>query len=303
MKKSAAYLFSKTFCVVSEFLFGHTVYKLGGSSNVKFTNKIRYCQDPKLYLNTCEPKNRTGEKLPVFLYIHGGGFVSGAPDYRRAILSNIAARGFFTVGIFYGLAPAYRFPEPVVNIYKALAFLKQNAEKYNIDTENIHTGGESAGGTLALTVGAISVNDGYKDYFTLPEESKDLKFKSIMPICGLFDVRDALDCGYPYIREYLAAYADLPAEILRNDAESLYLSPIRFLDSDLPPTFVITGERDALRFQSFALIEKLKGLGIQYGHYHGQGKSAIHAFPVGQCMKVAKEAIKEALDFITDVKP
>ncbi|MDR2090984.1 MAG: alpha/beta hydrolase [Clostridiales bacterium] len=296
MKKTFAYLYSKAFCVASEFLFGKTLYTLGGAKDVVFDKKIRYCGDENLYLNVCRQKNQS-EKLPLFIYLHGGGFVSGAPDYRKAIISNIAADGYVVVGIFYGLAPKYVFPAPVENIYKALAFLKTNAGKYNFDDGKIYVAGESAGASLAVTLGAISSNDKMKNFFNLDPGSKDTAFSGIGAICGLYDTHSALNSGYPYMKEYLCSYADKDVDGLLNDEDAQYMSPIRFINSSFPKTFVITGERDALREDGFRLSEKLQAVNVENGAFHGVGGTAIHAFPVGQALPVAKTALGEMLKF------
>ncbi|MDR1939857.1 MAG: alpha/beta hydrolase [Clostridiales bacterium] len=302
MKKTFRYLFSKAFCVASEVACGNTLYRLGGSKGVKFKNKIKYCADDNLYFNVCRPETENADKLPVFLYIHGGGFVSGAPDFRRAIMSNIAAAGYFVVGVFYGLAPKYIFPNPVENIYKALAFLKRNAAEYNIDIGRIFLGGESAGATLAVTLGAISSNNEYKEFFDLSTESKDLTFKAVVSICGLFDMTSSMDSGYPYIREYICAYADKTVEEVVDGADSAYMSPIRFINKGFPPTFVITGERCAFTPESERLIARLDECGVKNARYHGTGAESVHAYSVGQLLPIAKQSVVEMLKFIGEFK-
>jgi acetyl esterase/lipase len=304
MKKTLAYRYSKAYCMATEAVFGNTLYRLGGTKAVTFSKRIRYSDDKKLYLITCEPKKREEKpllkngKLPVFFYIHGGGFVSGAPVYRRAVLSNIADRGDFAVGVFYGLAPQYTFPSPVVNLYRALAFVLKNAELYGIDTDRIYIGGESAGGTLTLTMGAISVNEEYKNFFDLPKESKDTKFCGVVPICGIYDIEAAFVSGFSFIKEYLSAHAGRDIMEFRNEEEAKYLSPSRFLTNDFPPTFVITGERCAFYPDGVNLINTLNELGIKNGSFHGTGKTSIHAFPVGQVLPLSKKAFNEMFEFL-----
>jgi acetyl esterase/lipase len=299
MKKTFNYLFSKAFCEASEFIGGHTLYRLNGAKNVEFKNKIEYCGDKKLYFNTCRPTDRqNGDKLPVFVYIHGGGFVSGAPDFRRAIMGNIAAEGYFVVGVFYGKAPQYIFPKPVENIYKALAFLKDKAGEWNIDTDKIFLGGESAGATLSVTLGAISVNEAYKSFFDLDETVKDLRFSGIVSICGLYDMADAIGSGYPYIEEYICAYADKDANTILTAPYYRRMSPIKFLAEGFPPIFVITGEKDAFSPGAAKFIERLNELGVENGGFHGTGKTSVHAYTVGQFFKISRESLRAALDFI-----
>jgi acetyl esterase/lipase len=278
---------------------GKTAYALGGAKDVIFENKIQYCDDKNLFLNICRPKNQT-EKKPLFVYIHGGGFVSGSPDYRKALISNIAADGYVVAGIFYGLAPKYVFPAPVENLYKALAFLKANAEKYNFDPEKIYLAGESAGANLAVTLGAISSNEKIKSFFDLPKESKDLTFAGIGAICGIYDTHSSLNSGYPYIKEFLCAYADKEVDGLLNDEDAQYMSPMRFINSNFPKTFVITGERDAFKEEGFRFSEKLAAMNVKNGSFHGTDATAIHAFPVGQVLPIAKTALTEMLKFFKE---
>jgi acetyl esterase/lipase len=299
MKKTFSYLFAKAFCEVTEYIGGHTLYRLNGAKDVEFTNNIKYCGDKNLYFTTCRPTaGSSGAKLPVFVYIHGGGFVSGAPDFRRAIMRNIAADGYFVVGVFYGKAPKYIFPQPVENLYKALAFVKEKAGEWNIDTDTIFLGGESAGATLAVTLGAISANENYKNSFDLDEAAKDVRFSGIVSICGLYDMKDSLESGYPHIEECLCAYADTDAQTILTAPSYERMSPLKFLTEGFPPTFVITGDRDAFSPGAAKFVEKLNGLGIENAGFHGTGTTSVHAYPVAQFFKISRESLRAALDFI-----
>jgi acetyl esterase/lipase len=75
------------------------------------------------------------------------------------------------------------------------------------------------------------------------------------------------------------------------------MSPIRFINSDFPKTFVITGERDPFKEGGFRFSEKLEAMNVENGAFHGTGNSSIHAFPVGQVLPAAKSALAEMLKF------
>lgn len=95
------------------------------------------------------PKNRDGGKMPVVLYIIGGGL---------ATCGVCAAPVVDLVRRFHALviAPAYRtsleaeYPAAINDVHAAYCYLEKNAEKLNIDLDRVVIFGESAGGQLAL---------------------------------------------------------------------------------------------------------------------------------------------------------
>ena len=77
MKKK--FVLPKALFTFLEWLGKVSFYNFNRAKNVVYERRIRYCDNPKLYLNVCYPENaRKGAKLPVFVYIHGGG------DFGRA---------------------------------------------------------------------------------------------------------------------------------------------------------------------------------------------------------------------------
>lgn len=294
---SKSYLIPKAICVFNEF-WSKPLVNAGGYKDVVYTKRLRYADDPRLYLNLCEKKEQNGEKKPIFFYIHGGGYVSGRPENREGCVSRFAEAGYLTASVFYGYAPKYKHPAPVYNIYDALAYLVKNKEKYNIDIDNIIVGGESAGAHFAALLGAISSSHELKAHYEdLNPLSKDLKFKGLFLNCGIFSMKDAAESKFPFIKAYLSAYYGKNCKDMLSDPDERYVSPINFLNRDYPPCYVITAEHDGLRFGGFRFYDSLKHIGVQSEHYHAKGFLAIHAFAVGQKLKTSKVAVKNALLF------
>jgi len=89
---------------------------------------------------------------PCFYFIHGGGFVFEATSahYRRA--ASIAKDAECIVAfVKYRQGPDYVFPYPQEDCFAALTWLYEHAGEIGIDTDRIGIGGDSAGGTLAVT--------------------------------------------------------------------------------------------------------------------------------------------------------
>ncbi len=92
--------------------------------------------------------------FPVILSIHGGGFEAG--DKRDAQVEPMLKgleRGYAIVSINYRLSGEAIWPAQIYDCKAAVRWIRANAEKYNLDTDNIAAWGGSAGGHLAAMLG------------------------------------------------------------------------------------------------------------------------------------------------------
>ena len=123
------FAYVRTGHIKNEFLGFLTVFNAKRSRLVRTERHVRYDEEnERLYLNIYYRRARKpAEKAPVFVYIHGGGWIGGLPETREAFNTKIAEAGYFVVSLYYGHSPYYPHPEPIQNIYKAFAWLKRNA--------------------------------------------------------------------------------------------------------------------------------------------------------------------------------
>lgn len=89
-------------------------------------------------------------KYPAMIMIHGGGWRSGNKSMERPMAQRIALQGFVTIPVEYRLSLEARYPAAIHDIKAAIRWLKDNWQKYGIDTTRIAIEGESAGGQLAI---------------------------------------------------------------------------------------------------------------------------------------------------------
>lgn len=90
---------------------------------------------------------------PAFVYIHGGGWISGsAAIYHNVVTKLFQELQIFTVSIDYKMAPENKYPGPENDCEAAIVYLMKNAKTFKIDPTKIIVGGDSAGGHLALQV-------------------------------------------------------------------------------------------------------------------------------------------------------
>ena len=186
--------------------------------------------------------------VPVLVYIHGGGWVSGAKDSVALHLLPFLAKGWAGVAVEYRLADSARAPAAVEDVRCALWWVVAHADEYGFDTEHLVVSGASAGGHLALIAGMVSASAGFDSSCphidpTLTNEvtpsAPELHVGAIINWSGITDVAAALSDG----DEPNAAdrwIGDGPGR--RTLAQSV--SPIQHVREFLPPILTIHGDQD-----------------------------------------------------------
>ena len=123
--------------------------------HIKIIRGIIYkkVNNKELVLDLYFPKNNK-EKLPVMLYIHGGGWEGGNHEVCPA--EKFAIHNYVVACISYRLSGEAKFPAQIEDVKSAVRFLRANANKYNLDQTNFGAIGESAGAHLAALLGTSS---------------------------------------------------------------------------------------------------------------------------------------------------
>ena len=90
-------------------------------------------------------------KLPVMLYIHGGGWTLFSIDTHDRLMREYAARaGVAVLGIDYSLSPESKFPVALEQCAAALDWIVAEAGALNLDAKRVLIGGDSAGANLSV---------------------------------------------------------------------------------------------------------------------------------------------------------
>jgi acetyl esterase len=90
------------------------------------------------------------ERLPVLLFMHGGGFTIGGLETHDSLCRQLALQsGVAVLALDYRLAPEHRFPAAVDDSWAVMHWLAARAETLGLDGSRLAVGGDSAGGTLA----------------------------------------------------------------------------------------------------------------------------------------------------------
>ena len=84
----------------------------------------------------------------MLLQVHGGGWTIGNKDQQGIpLMLHMAARGWICVAIDYRLSPRDGFPAQVVDVKRAVAWIREHIHEYGGDRDFVAITGGSAGDT------------------------------------------------------------------------------------------------------------------------------------------------------------
>lgn len=211
-----------------------------------------------------------GEKLPVMLYIHGGGWVLFSVDTHDRLMREYAARaGIAVIGIDYSRAPEHKFPVALEECAAALDWIAARADALDLDPARILIGGDSAGANLSAATcllrrqrrapmpAAMLLNYGA----FAPDH---------MPSYARFG-GDGFTLECDEMDAFWAAYVDGADQL----ADPL-VAPLRADLAGLPPAFVAIAECDILADCNHAFADRLAAAGVPVRAIAYRG--ATHSF-------------------------
>ncbi len=232
---------------------------------------------------------------PAVVQVHGGAWVVGSRHEQGIpLLTHLAANGFVGMNIDYRLSPWAVWPDHVVDVKRAIAWLREHAGDWDVDPDFIAVTGGSAGGHLAafaaLTSDDRSLQPGFED--------ADTSVAAAVPFYGVYDMVDEDGIHAPAMHDVILA--PLVFRARRQHAPERYraASPRFRVHKDAPPFLVLHGSRDSLVPVADArrFVEELREASDQPVLY-GEMVGGQHAFDVIPSWRTAPviEAIERFL--------
>lgn len=219
--------------------------------------------------------------VPVFVNIHGGGFVMGSADdddvWSRKIVNAVEC---VVVNIDYHLAPEHKFPVALEECYDVVRWVYNNAAELNIDPARIAVGGHSAGGNLTAAICLLA-----KDRGEFPIRYQVLDYPPLDLSIDPYTRPSADTLLTPKSQEFFnTCFFNTAA-----DALNPLVSPLLAPDlTGLPAALIITAEYDPLRQDGELYAERLAAAGCRVIYKMFPG--CMHAFTHFGPQKAAEEA-------------
>jgi acetyl esterase len=198
---------------------------------------------------------RSGASCVIF--IHGGGFIKGSLDSADGNAWGISDQtGAVVVSVDYRLAPEFRYPAALTDVYEVLRYVTANSEALGVDSDRIAVWGDSAGGNLSAAVSLLARDKGGPKlaaqvlvYAALTNEPKAPSYSVHANSVGL-TASSVADCWKQYLGDKSA------------DVEP-YAAPLKSGNlRNLPPAFIHHAEIDPIADDSAQYAERLAAAGV-----------------------------------------
>lgn len=251
--------------------------------------------------------NKSGEKKPIVLYIHGGGFIKGDKKHRVTVSEYYANEDCFVFSINYRLPPEVDIFGQIDDCVSALNFIKTLAESYNIDLENIFITGDSSGSCQTTFLAAIKYDDELR--VKLGCRAVEVDIKGLMLMSGIYDVEALV--------KHIKLFGVIPqaAEMilnfkLKSDLSNLNeyefydcMSPSKFVNSKWCPVFISWAEDDIFcKGQGETMSNALKSHIDDVSTYSVKGILNNHCYHLFlKSNKYAEECMGKSVDFINRI--
>ncbi|MHB8670691.1 MAG: alpha/beta hydrolase fold domain-containing protein [Acidimicrobiales bacterium] len=239
-----------------------------------------------LRLDVFAPRE-AGAGRPVVIQIHGGAWVIGSKDQQGLpLLYHLASHGWVCFNVDYRLSPRATFPDHLVDLKRALAWIREHGPDYGADPSFVLATGGSAGGHLASLL-ALTANDPeYQPGF----EEADTSVQACMPYYGVYDFTDRDRRRGRGHRQYVRFLRRLVMKVPLEEAPEAWAkaSPLDRVRPDAPPFLVIHGSHDTLVpvGEARSFVERLRAVSrspVLYAELPG----AAHAFDIFPSIRTA----------------
>lgn len=210
----------------------------------------------KLCLDIYYPSTTNDKSLPTVIYTHGGGWAAGNKNkattdkYVSLVTKKLLNKGFCVVSVQYRLSKKNNdvtIRDCIIDCKDAVRYLIKNSVKYNLDTNNIFTFGDSAGGHLAQML-LLTPSDSFMGDDSLKDVNMNIKacvswygpcdFENI----ELFKTDDPTKKPDRFGERIVGKKLNVDkCERVRLFKE---VSPINYISSDMNPLLMIQGDAD-----------------------------------------------------------
>jgi acetyl esterase/lipase len=230
---------------------------------------LAYGDDPAQRLDVWGPEHPVVD-APVLVQVHGGGWTGGDKAVSASpLLAYLVEQGWVCVTVNYRLGPQERWPAMVVDVKRALAWVRAHIAGHGGDPGFVTISGGSAGGHLAslaaLTAGDPALQPGF--------EGVDTSVAAAVPVYGVHDF--SIDENGLF---HTVEHSVTGTSWATDSATWLAASPLHRARPGAPPFLVVHGSADTIvaAGQSRRFVARMRALGNEV--LHAELPHAQHGF-------------------------
>ncbi|MEO8446880.1 MAG: alpha/beta hydrolase [bacterium] len=243
------------------------------------------------------------KKLPVIVWIHGGGLISGSKEHVANYCKILSSKsGCVVAAIDYSVAPEHTYPLPVRQANAALQYIMKNAGRLHADTAKLFLAGDSGGSLIAAQVACIISSEDYSKLVKIPTDIKLSQLKGMILYGGIYSAGE-LDLKGEFggfLRSVLWSYSGNKDFV--NDEYFKTVSVIDHITNKFPPSFISAGNMDPLLSQSKTFANKLAELNVRTDtlFYPEDYKPILpHEYQFNLETVAGKDALEKSIEFLS----
>jgi len=196
--------------------------------------------DGPLALDIYTPKIRPVERLPVIVFVFGGGWFAGNKYQIQRVEGHLWTRhGYAVIATSYRLSQVATFPAQIHDVKATVRWIRANANKYNFDENSIGAWGVSAGGHLVALLATTNGNaelEGDTGGPALRGYASDIQ--AVLDSFGVADLPSLTGPGV-WMAEML-----LGGRVSERNALARLASPETHASAQTAPLLILHGDKD-----------------------------------------------------------
>ncbi|MDO6597933.1 alpha/beta hydrolase fold domain-containing protein [Oceanihabitans sp. 2_MG-2023] len=221
--------------------------------DIQLNIKYKTTKEEDLYLDIYYPSEKIkGEKYPIMLYTHGGGWFNGSKENivkspMEDPFLEFVEQGFAVVSINYRLTrhKTVLMRDCVIDAMDALRYLSKNSDALQVDANQVYVMGDSAGGHIAQMI-TLADPEKFKG-------DKKLAGNTYKVIAGVswygpsdFTIKELFETDDPTKDADRFSTRITKKEKNPSKMASMYkeMSPIFYLTKNSPPLFMMAANND-----------------------------------------------------------
>ncbi len=190
-------------------------------------------------------------------------------------------RGYTVFGVMVGSQPRYAIPDAILDLKRAVRFIRYNAKEYGIDADKIGITGSSSGGHLSLMIATADDITDTKSTDPVDKVSSRVQAAAVfypptdfinfggvntsgkINQAGLVMAKVAAAFDFKVWNDTTGTFVSVTDTKKRLDIAK-QISPINAVSADDPPVIIIHGDKDVLvpKQQSESIIAKFIEAGV-----------------------------------------
>ncbi|MGM9874043.1 MAG: alpha/beta hydrolase [Bacilli bacterium] len=199
------------------------------------------------------------------LLLPGGAYSFISQRENEPVVMKLLSENIVVFSLKYTTGPYIDELYPLIEGYASLDYIRNNKDKYHVDTNNIYVFGFSAGGHFSLSLGAHQKEEKYAK--VLDTQIDNLKVNGIV-------------VAYPVVSmdEKITHKETMENITHKNQTLIEYHSIEKHIDKDYPKTFIFVCDEDDIvdPIHSIILASELKRNNVKMEfHYYAKGHHGV----------------------------